>query len=157
MDGEASWTDIASVVTAIGSTLTALVALGLAIRSDRRSRQALVVQTYLHLRSGFLEIYRDLGALDETEADSEELRLARQAYWHHAWDEWYVAKRMAPSEFAGLWDDFFAFAVLSGYRHPALRATLDELAARKEAGFGAYAGTLIAELRRMEAESKSQR
>ena len=109
MSGDPAWVDVASVVTALFSTLTAIVALVVAIRSDRRSREALQVQTYMELRAGFLDIFRELGALDEDpDADEIEVRLARTAYWHHAWDEWYVAKGLAPQEFSGLWDDFFA-------------------------------------------------
>lgn len=106
------------------------------------------MQTYLHLRSGFLDIYRELGRLDEPKADAVELQLARQAYWHHAWDEWYIGNRLAPREFSGLWDGFFATAVKSGYEHPALRATLDELASKPNTGFGSYAQDLIKELRK---------
>jgi hypothetical protein len=147
MDDSISWVDVAQVVTAVFSTLTAVIALALAIRSNRRSREALKVQTYLELRAGFLEIYRNLGRLTDVEADAVELQLTRQAYWHHAWDEWYIAKRLAPREFSGLWDGFFEAAVRSGYRHPALRATLDDLAENTEAGFGSYARELIEELR----------
>jgi hypothetical protein len=153
MEDNSSWVGVAQVVTAIFSTLTALVALWVSIRSDRRSREALKVQTYLHLRSGFLDIYRELGRLDDPKADAVELRLARQAYWHHAWDEWYIANRLAPREFSELWDGFFGDAVKSGYKHPALRATFDELASNPDAGFGAYAENLIRELRRQEDEA----
>lgn len=152
-----SWVDVASVLTAIFATLTAVIALAVAIRSDRRSREALKVQTYLSLRSGFLDIYRGLGRLDDAEADSVPLELSRQAYWHHAWDEWYIAKRLAPREFSVLWDDFFALAVRSGYKHPALRSTLDSLAKRTDSGFGAYAQDLVKELREPSASSEDSK
>lgn len=151
MPVDRAWVDGASVATALFSTLTAIVALVVAIRSDRRSREALRVQIYMELRAGFLDIFRELGALDEdSNADEIEVKMARTAYWHHAWDEWYVAKGLAPQEFSGLWDDFFAKAVMSGYRHPALRKVLDELGRRRDTGFGAYAQDLIVELRRLD-------
>ncbi|MET4134330.1 hypothetical protein [Pseudarthrobacter sp. PvP090] len=150
MEGNWSWIGVAQVVTAIFSTLAALVALWVGIRSNRRSREALKVQTYLHLRSRFLDIYRELGRLDDSKADAVELQLAREAYWHHVWDEWYIANRLAPREFSGLWDGFFAAAVKSGYEQPALRAAFDELASKPNAGFGAYAQPMIRELRRQE-------
>jgi hypothetical protein len=129
------------------------VALGLAIRSDRRSRQVLKVQIYLQLRSRFLDIYRALGRLDDANADEVELKLARQAYWHHSWDEWYIANRLAPTEFSTLWDQFFATAARPGYEHPALRVTFDDLASNSDTGFGAYAQDLITWLRMQKRES----
>ncbi len=92
MNIETSWVDMGTLFTALFSTLTAAVAMVVAIRSDRRSREALKVQTYLQLRAGFLDIYRQLGKLDEERAEGIEVELTRQAYWHHAWDEYYVAK-----------------------------------------------------------------
>jgi hypothetical protein len=145
-----AWTDVAGVVTAAASTLIALIAVVIAIRSDRRSRQVLKVQTYLMLRAGFLDIYRELGTLEDMAADDVRLALARAAYWHHAWDEWYISERLAPREFGGLWDGFFSVAVLSGLRHPALKSSLDELARDTSAGFGAYAKDFVAVLRSMD-------
>lgn len=152
MDGETSWVDAATVITAIASTLTAVVALIVAISSDRRSREALKVQTYLQLRAGFLEIYRQLGELDAAESEGIDVKLTREAYWHHAWDEFYVTKRLAPLEFLSLWDDFFRLAIKSGLGHTALMRALDDLADKKEVGFGAYAQDLVAEVKAMEQE-----
>jgi hypothetical protein len=140
--------DLAGVITGVASSLIALVAVIVAIRSDRRSREVVKVQTYLMLRSGFLDIYRQLGALEDANADSVDLRLTRQAYWHHAWDEWYIAKKVAPREFEDLWDDFFSVAVQSGLKHPALRSVLDDLIRDTEVGFGAYAKEFVAMLDR---------
>jgi hypothetical protein len=155
MDGETSWVDVATVITAFFSTSTALVALVVAIRSDRRSREALKVQTYLQLRAGFLDIYRQLGRLDEEGEEGIEVKLTRQAYWHHAWDEFYVATKLAPREFSTLWDDFFRLAVKSGLGHTALTKTLDDLASKKDVGFGAYAQELVSEVKAMEQELKA--
>jgi hypothetical protein len=157
VDGETSWVDLATVVTAFFSTSTAVVALVVAMRSDRRSREALKVQTYLQLRAGFLDIYRQLGKLDDAADEGIEVKLTRQAYWHHAWDEFYVARRLAPREFSILWDDFFRLAVKSGLGHAALMNTLDELAREKDVGFGAYAQELVAEVKAMEQELQGTR
>lgn len=149
----ATWVDLAGVLAAVFSTVTAVVALIVAIRSDRRSRQALKVQTYLQLRGKFLDIFQQLGRLDRQEDEGIEVTLARQAYWHHAWDEFYVAKRLAPDEFATLWDDFFRPAVKSGL-HEGLVQTLNNLASDRSVGFGAYAQDLVAEVRQMEEERR---
>jgi hypothetical protein len=144
------WTDVAGVVAAAASTLVALVAVVVAIRSDRRSREVIKVQTYLALRGGFLSIYRELGRLEDVGTDDVGLDLARAAYWHHAWDEWYVSERLAPREFGDLWRSFFSVAVVAGLRHPALRARLDTLASDENAGFGAYAKDFVEVLRQID-------
>lgn len=144
-----TWTEVAQVLTAIASLFIAVIAVALAIRSDKRSREAMRVQTYLELRSGFLDIFRDLGQLDQEGTDTVELRLVREAYWHHAWDEWYITHALAPREFAALWDDFFADAVRSGYRHPGLKESLERLTATNDA-FATYAKEMIDELQRSE-------
>jgi hypothetical protein len=140
--------DLAGVIAGVASSLIALVAVVVAIRSDRRSREVVKVQTYLMLRSGFLDIYRQLGALEDADVDSVDLRLTRQAYWHHAWDEWYIAKKLAPREFEELWDNFFSVAVQSGLKHRALRSVLDDLTRDSEVGFGRYAKEFVATLHR---------
>jgi hypothetical protein len=71
--------------------------------------------------------------------------MARQAYWHHSFDEWYIS-RLAPKELGDMWDGFFKRAVQSGYAHPPLKATLNELAKDKSSGFGAYAQEFISDL-----------
>jgi hypothetical protein len=68
--------------------------------------------------------------------------MARQAYWHHAFDEWYNFQ-LAPSD---MWNSFFRRAVQSGYAHPPLKATLDELAKDRSSGFGAYTEGFMSEL-----------
>jgi hypothetical protein len=146
-----SWTDVATVVVGIASTLVATVAVVIAIRTDRRSREVLKVQTYLSLRSRFLDLYTELGRLQDQGPDDVGLRLARAAYWHHSWDEWYISKRLSPHEFGDLYDKFFSIAVLSGLNHPALRASLDDLTQNPTAGFGAYAKDFLDDLHRLDA------
>lgn len=141
-----SWIALAQVLTGIASMVTAVIALRVAIGTSRRSREALKVQTYLQLRSEFIDIYRELGQLDATKPASD-TEQARQAYWHHVWDEWYITKKLAPAEFSPLWNEFFAKAVDSGYRQGPLKATFEELASKEDSGFGAYAKELIAEVR----------
>jgi hypothetical protein len=122
------------------------------IRSGRRSREVVKVQTYLSLRQGFLDIYRDLEGLDDPESHTAVNSVAAQAYWHHVWDEWYIAKKLSPEGFSELWDNFFEKAVVSGYRHNALKAVLEELASKEDVGFGAYARSLIEELPRLDSK-----
>lgn len=149
MNATPSWIDMASVIAAIFSTLTAIIALWVAVRSDRRSRDALKVQTYLQLRNQFIDIYRNSGSLDESDSPAVEVRQAREAYWHHTWDEFFITRRLAPREFSMLWDQFFKSAIESGLDHPAMVKAFDDLAS-KRAGFGAYAQDLIAEIRAMQ-------
>ncbi|MBM2614258.1 hypothetical protein JIG36_01650 [Actinoplanes sp. LDG1-06] len=153
-DNGATWTDIAGFATALASLLIALIAVILAIRTDRRSREVLKIQTYLSLRSRFIELLQKLGELEDTRpADDPELRLARVAYWHHSWDEWYLSERLSRAEFGGMWDGFFSKAMLAGLRHSALRQTLDDLRASDQAGFGSWAQEFIAEVERLEKAS----
>lgn len=153
MDAVAQMAQVAQVVTGITSTLIALLALAVAVRSDRRSREALKVQTYLQLRSRFIDIYQELGHMENVEPDNIKLRLARQAYWYHVWDEWYICNRLASKEFSELWKGFFAAGAISAYSQAALKASLEKLAAMTDRGFGAYAQDLLQELRAMEGES----
>lgn len=155
MDAMAQMAQVAQVVTGVASTVIALLALAVAVRSDRRSREALKVQTYLQLRSRFIEIYRELGPMEEVKPDKIELKLSRQAYWYHVWDEWYISNRLAPKEFSALWKDFFAAGAKSGYSQAALKASLEQLAAMTDRGFGSYAQDLLKELRAMESESST--
>ncbi|MCD5341551.1 hypothetical protein LR392_04825 [Arthrobacter sp. AK04] len=150
-----TWAAWAQVLTGIAATVVAGFALRVATESDKRSREALKVQTYLQLRSRFIEIYRELGGLEEEETNEVELQLARAAYWHHAWDEWYVTNSLAPREFSDLWTGFFAGAVKSGYCQPGLKASLEKLASKPDEGFGFYATDLIAAVRSMEGKPKS--
>ncbi|WP_433297526.1 hypothetical protein ACQP2F_41245 [Actinoplanes sp. CA-030573] len=147
-----SWTDIAAVATATVSTLIALIAVVIAIRNDRRSRQVIKIQTYLALRSRFIEIYQRLGKLEDsrTPQDDVALRLTRQAYWHHCWDEWFISERLSPAEFGDMWKRFFSAAAESGLRHPALRTTLAEMSRDRTVGFGRYGRDLIDELHRLD-------
>ena len=68
---------MAGVVTAVASTLVALVAVVVAIRSDRRVPRGDNVRTYLALRVSFLSPYRELGRLEDVGTDDVGLDLAR--------------------------------------------------------------------------------
>ncbi|MEU4427136.1 hypothetical protein AB0F81_41480 [Actinoplanes sp. NPDC024001] len=149
-DGGAGWTDVAGVVTAVVSVVIALVAVVIAVRTDSRSREVIKIQTYLALRSRFLDLYQKLGKLDDGRPpDDPALRLARAAYWHHCWDEWFISERLSRTEVGGMWQGFFSRAMLSGLRHPALRKALEELKADEQFGFGNYAREFIDELDRI--------
>jgi hypothetical protein len=139
------WTDALAAISGGLSALTAFTAVVIAIRSERRSREVLKAQMYLTLRHGFLDVFRELGDLTGRSEEDVDLRTARQAYWHHAFDEWYICQ-LAPRELGDMWDGFFRRAVQSGYAHPPLKATLDELAKDRSSGFGAYAQGFISDL-----------
>jgi hypothetical protein len=117
----------------------------LGVQNDRRAWEFARAQMYLTLRAEFLGIPAELGDLaDETPPTGPE-RMARVACWHHSYDEWRVS-RLAPKQFGDFWGDHFKKAIMSGYAHPALRATFDELRADTKAGFGAYSQDFIKEL-----------
>lgn len=139
------WTDTLAAISGGLSALTAFIAVVIAIRSERRSREVLKAQMYLSLREGFMNIFRELGDLTGRSEEDVHLRMARQAYWHHAFDEWYISQ-LAPRELGDMWDSFFRRAVQSGYAHAPLKKTLDELAEDKSSGFGAYAQGFISDL-----------
>ena len=145
---DAQWAAALSAASAVVSSLIAFVAVLIAVRNERRSREVVKSQIYLSLREGFLGIYKELGDLEEKGAVQDvRLRLVRQAYWHHAFDEWYVSHSLAPRELRDLWDQFFKTAARAGYAHASLQRTLEELTADKSAGFGAYASEFILALK----------
>jgi hypothetical protein len=140
------WTNLVSALAAVFSATTAATAIFFTYRSERRSREVTKAQVYLTLRQNFIDIYRELGDLEGGADPEAQLRLARQAYWHHAFNEWYVS-RLAPRELGDLWPSFFRAANASGFRHPALRETFDRMSANPDVGFGSYAKDFIEEVR----------
>lgn len=140
------WSNLVSALAAVFSATTAATAIVFTYRSERRSREVTKAQVYLTLRQTFIDIYRELGDLEGGADPEAQLRLARQAYWHHAFNEWYVS-RLAPRELGDLWPSFFRAANASGFRHPALRDTFDRMAADPDVGFGSYAKDFITEVR----------
>jgi hypothetical protein len=141
-------------IAAIASSTTAIVAVIIAILAEWRSREAekrgaelLTAEIYVTLRTGFIDIFEKLGDLGQGSASTLQERLAREAYWHHAYDEWFISRRLAPHALPELWD-VFRDKVRSGGAHPALAQSLSELMKDPEAGFGAYAGDFIEELER---------
>jgi hypothetical protein len=137
------WAQSLSAVAAGLSSIIALVAILIAVRNDRRSREVTKTQIFLALRDRFLDIYEKLGDLDKLKAIDEDKRAAREAYWHHAFSEWYVCKNIAPHEMGGMWYSLYKGLIKSGYDHPALKATLAELTKHKEKGFGEYAQQFV--------------
>ena len=141
---ESDWADALGALSGAFSAVAALVAVGIAVWNQRRAAAITRAQMYLMLRQGFYEIFKELGELnEETPADNQE-KLARAAYWHHAYDEWRVA-RMAPDDLADLWTQHFEAAVQSGYPHPALKTALADLMSHPEQGFAAYAKDFVDE------------
>lgn len=142
------WAEVLSTIAACLSSIIAFTAILIAVRNERRSREVAKTQIYLALRDRFIGIYEKLGDLDMGTASDISTRLARQAYWHHAFDEWYISHELAPREMGDMWERFYERAAKSGYDHPALRSTLDELAKDRSKGFGAYARDFISSLMR---------
>ena len=141
---ETGWPAVLSAASGAFSAIAALAAVFIAIRNERRSREITKAQMYLTLREGFLSIYKELGELEDAQDANARLRRAREAYWHHAYDEWRLS-RMAPRELGDLWNEFFRRAVQSGYTHSPLRRTFDDLRGNEKAGFGLYAKDFIAD------------
>lgn len=160
----------------IGALLTgSLSILALARQEDRATKtteraidqhklaQAMAtLSTYVQIRSGFHEIYRELdletedGDLNEahgynaTSALSQ--RQMRRAYWHQSYDSWWLGSQLdkllsEQLDVLPLWSDNFEEKVRSGYNHPVLQECLDELASETERGFGRYAGDFVAVVR----------
>jgi hypothetical protein len=51
----ASWIDVLAAISGSLPALTALIAVAIAVRNERRSREVLKAQMYLTLRPGFLD------------------------------------------------------------------------------------------------------
>lgn len=127
------------------SAVTALFAVVIAVRAEKRSRAVAAAQIYLELRSRFLEIYTKMGDLGRPSENDEE-RAARYAYWHHCFDEWYISTRLAPQEFRSLWKSFYRSVQQSGLSHKELEQSLGELQRERTMGFGMYAQDFVTEL-----------
>ena len=133
-----------TTVIAVASVVIALASLALSYVGQRRASQVALVQTHLALRTRFLEIYRRL-PLEGDELD--EGRTALRAYWHNAYDEWFIANRLTPA-FGRLWHEFYEGAIVSGLRHKPLEEELHALLLRPE-GFSLYADEFVTELGRI--------
>jgi hypothetical protein len=134
------------VVVGALSTVTALAALYIAIRNERRARLVAATQMILTLSSGFHEIFPRLGELKVPAANDAE-RAARIQYWHHGYLEWFLTNRFAPKDFKMVWDQYFLATNLSGYAHPGLRDSLNKSAENAKEGLGLYAQDYIEAIR----------
>ena len=130
----------AESVIATASVVVALASLSLAYKTQRRAEQVALVQTHIALRTRFLEIYQHLPLAE----DRDEGKAALQAYWHNAYDEWFITNKLTP-RFEGLWSSFYRQAVASGLAHPVLEGELRRLLSRPE-GFALYSGDFVNEL-----------
>ena len=112
------------------SLVVAVSAFWLAWQADRRGQTAARSQLFLDLRTRFLEVLEGLPPEyrnPDWEASDPQHRAAAIRYWHHAFDEWYVTKRLNEKLMRQLWDAFYSRAVLAGMRHNGLRKTLIEM------------------------------
>jgi hypothetical protein len=128
------------------SSVTALVAVLIAVIAERRATAVAEAQVFLTLRTRFLSLYERMGDVNQLATNDSE-KAARFAYWHHSYDEWFITEHLAPRFFKPLWSRFFERAVSSGRKHQGLRAAFDELVERKEAGFADYAQDFISRVR----------
>jgi hypothetical protein len=140
------WAEVLSAIAAGLSSVIAFIAILLAVGNERRSREVAKAQIYLALRDRFIGIYERLGDLDSDTTSDISTRLARQAYWHHCFDEWFISNELARREMGDMWDGFYKSAIKAGYDHAALRSTLDELIKDESKGFAEYAQRFISAL-----------
>jgi len=111
------WIALASLVVAVS---TAIVAF----RVDLRNKAVIRTELFIQLRSSFLDVlqslppeYRDPNWRPATALE----QAAAVRYWHHAYDEWYVSRRLNAALMGPLWDGFYRPAIQSGLAHPGLR------------------------------------
>jgi hypothetical protein len=112
---------------AAGSLTVSVIAFVTALRADARGRAVTRTQIFLDLRTRFLDVleglpaeYRDPGWDASEPAD----RAAAVRYWHHAFDEWYVSRRLNAALMKEQWSQFYLPAIRSGLEHPGLERTL---------------------------------
>jgi hypothetical protein len=126
------------------SAVAAFASLAVAYTTQRSAREVALVQVHLALRTRFLEIYRQLPLADDcSPADGN----ASQAYWHNAYDEWFITTQLT-TQFKKLWTDFYSTAIAAGFQHDVLEAELAFLLQQQE-GFATYAGKFVDELETM--------
>jgi hypothetical protein len=113
---------------AAGSLVVSAIAFVTALRADARGQAVTRTQIFLDLRTRFLDVleglppeYRD----PSWDASDPAHRAAAVRYWHHAFDEWYVTRRLNAALMKGQWDSFYLPAIRSGLEHPGLKGTLD--------------------------------
>ena len=112
---------------ALSSVVVATIALVVALWADSRGRAATRTQMFMQLRTSFIDVlqalppqYRDPDWRPTTPADIA----AAARYWHHAYDEWYVSRRLNPALMGELWLTFYRPAIVSGLAHAGLRHAL---------------------------------
>ena len=100
------------------------------MRADARGQVAARTQLFLDLRTRFLGLLEDLPPnyrSPEWEPSDPKHREAVVRYWHHAFDEWYVTRRLNEKLMRPLWDQFYCNAILTGLRHNGLRKIFIEM------------------------------
>lgn len=126
MEPSMTTTDWIAFGTFVVTAAAVFVAYGVDVRGRALARTTL----FLQLRSRFLEVlqnlppaYRDANWIPTSPSDVA----ASAQYWHHAYDEWYVARRLNPKLMGRLWDDFYLPSIGSGLQHPGLRRALTHI------------------------------
>jgi hypothetical protein len=92
-----------------------------------RSRTAAQADTFRNLRSTFAGIRAKLppGCLSATDLPSTiEGRDALIRYWHNAFDEWFITKKLFPDELQRLWEEYYEDALRSSCKSVVMLAAL---------------------------------
>lgn len=124
------------VIAAAAAALVALFAFVVSCIALWTTASVARAQLYLELRGRFAEINRDLPRGDPDYHDPtwrptptshpEQFRHI-EAYWYHAFDEWFTTKVLHPWRFKRLWQVFFERAILEGLKNVPIRYVLYHL------------------------------
>jgi hypothetical protein len=110
--------------------LLPLASLILSVTAATQVWQRSALDISLRLQAGFLDVFAampfDYASRPLTEW-SDEQRTAAFRYWHHAHTEWRVTKGSWDPVLRRLWTKYLGSATVSGYSHPALRTSLDQM------------------------------
>jgi hypothetical protein len=122
---EANNVNLLEAGIAAASAAVAAAAFFLSWRADQRAAALARTQMFLELRTRFLDVYHRLPSFDKVASHyTPEETSAVLAYWHHVFDEWYVTNHLNQRHMKGLWNDFYAPAILAGMRHTGMREVL---------------------------------
>lgn len=119
--------ELITAISTLAAVLVSVVALLVSLRADARAKTAARTDVYLSLRSRFLEVHAALPA-SYTDPNwmptTPDEQSAVTRYWHHAYDEWYITKRLNAELLQDLWAEYYSKAILAGLRHNCLRLWL---------------------------------
>jgi len=115
------------------SFVVSVCAFAISWRTELRAQTAARTQMFLDLRKRFQDVLEKLPPRyrepDWLATDPKERAVAIR-YWHNAFDEWYVTRRLNDRLMRPLWDGFYSTALVAGLGHTGLRKTLVEMAGK---------------------------